>query len=274
MSTVPSPRVRLSENELHRHRQVAEAFGSDPERYDRTRPRYPEALVNRITGNGTKLDIVDVGCGTGIVSRQFQAAGHTVLGVEVDPRMAAFARQRGTDVEVAAFEDWDPAGRTFDAVVSGQTWHWLNPVAGAGKAARALRPGGRVSVFWNAELPSPEVLRAFGEVYRRVLPDSLVARQWTANAIDGYVMLCDKAADGMRTTGAFGETQEWRFDWSRSYRRDEWLDQLPTHGDHGQYPVAVVEEVQAGIGAAIDAMGGGFEMRYTTIAVSAVRNPE
>ncbi|WP_307798304.1 class I SAM-dependent methyltransferase [Actinoplanes flavus] len=271
---MPSPRVRLSENELHRHRQVAEAFGSDPERYDRTRPRYPEALVNRITGNGTKLDIVDVGCGTGIVSRQFQAAGHTVLGVEVDPRMAAFARQRGTDVEVAAFEDWDPAGRTFDAVVSGQTWHWLNPVAGAGKAARALRPGGRVSVFWNAELPSPEVLRAFGEVYRRVLPDSLVARQWTANAIDGYVMLCDKAADGMRTTGAFGETQEWRFDWSRSYRRDEWLDQLPTHGDHGQYPVAVVEEVQAGIGAAIDAMGGGFEMRYTTIAVSAVRNPE
>ncbi|WP_405148967.1 hypothetical protein [Sphaerisporangium sp. NBC_01403] len=43
------------------------------------------------------------------------------VGVEVDARMAEWARQRGLEVEVAAFEAWDPAGRLFDAVVSGQT---------------------------------------------------------------------------------------------------------------------------------------------------------
>ncbi|MQY04650.1 class I SAM-dependent methyltransferase [Actinomadura macrotermitis] len=271
MPTTPSARTPLSEKELHRHRQVAEAFGSDPERYDRTRPSYPAALVDRITANRTGLDVVDVGCGTGISSRLFQAAGCTVLGVEPDARMAEFARRRGLAAEVATFETWEPSGRTFDAVVSGQSWHWLDAAAGAAKAAQVLRPGGRLAVFWNAETPPPELLRSFGEVYRRLLPDSLVARQWTAKAMDGYVMLCGKAADGMREAGAFGEPEEWRFAWEKSYTRDEWVDQLPTHGDHGQYPAAKVHEVQAGIGEAIDAVGGTFTMRYTTIAMSAVR---
>ncbi|QHA03148.1 methyltransferase domain-containing protein [Streptomyces broussonetiae] len=268
---MPHTRVPFSENELPRHRRVAEGFGADPERYDRTRPSYPEALVNRIVEARTQFDVVDVGCGTGIASRQFQAVGCTVLGVEPDPRMAEVARRRGLEVEASTFEAWDPSGRTFDAVVSGQTWHWLDAVAAAAKAAQALRPGGQLAVFWNAEIPPPEVLRAFGETYRRLLPDSLVARQWTTNALDGYTMLRRNAADGIRKAGAFGAPQEWRFDWQKSYSRDAWLDQLPTHGDHGQYPVATVEEVQAGIGAAIDAMGGSFTMGYATIGLNAVR---
>ncbi|MGH9066920.1 MAG: hypothetical protein ACRD0J_05460 [Acidimicrobiales bacterium] len=46
-----------------------------------------------------------------------------MLGVEVDARMADFARWRGIEVEVAKFEEWNSAGRSFDAVVAGQTWH-------------------------------------------------------------------------------------------------------------------------------------------------------
>ncbi len=48
---------------------------------------------------------------------------------------------------MAAFEAWDPAGREFDAVISGQSWHWVDPVAGAAKAAQVLRPGGRLAVW-------------------------------------------------------------------------------------------------------------------------------
>jgi SAM-dependent methyltransferase len=70
--------------------------------------------------------VLDVGCGTGIAARQFQAAGCRVLGVDPDPRMVGLARQSGLEVEVAAFETWDPAGRVFDAVIAGQAWHWVD----------------------------------------------------------------------------------------------------------------------------------------------------
>lgn len=249
---------------------MAESFGSDPERYDRARPRYPDAMVERIVAEFPGADVLDVGIGTGIAARQFQAVGSRVLGVEVDARMAEWARERGLQVEVAAFEAWDPADRIFDAVVSGQAWHWVDPVAGAAKAAEALRPGGRLAVFWNAGQPSPGVAEAFSEVYRRVMPDSPASRQSTT-ASDGYSAFCNRAADGIREVGAFGEPEQWRFDWERPYTRDEWLDQLPTTGLHAQLLPAQLAEALAGVGAAIDACGGSFTMRYTTLVVAATR---
>src|ERR1700761_8995793 len=167
------PPIRPSSTrEPHQAREVAESFGTDPERYDRARPRYPAAMVERIVAASPGPRVVDVGTGTGIAARQFQAAGCRVLGVEIDARMAAWARQSGVEVEVAAFEAWDPGDREFDAVVAGQTWHWVEPVAGAAKADAALRPGGRLAVFWNVgELP-PDLAEPFSAVYQRVLPDS------------------------------------------------------------------------------------------------------
>jgi ubiquinone/menaquinone biosynthesis C-methylase UbiE len=57
----------------HEARQVAESFGEDAERYDRTRPRYPDALIERIAATGP--DVLDVGSGTGIAARQLRAVG-------------------------------------------------------------------------------------------------------------------------------------------------------------------------------------------------------
>ena len=85
--------------------------------------------------------------GTGIAARQFSVAGCRVLGVEPDERMADLARQSGLEVEVTTFENWDPAGHAFDMVIAAQAWHWVDPVAGAAKAAQALERGGRFAAF-------------------------------------------------------------------------------------------------------------------------------
>nr|CBZ42134.1 unnamed protein product [Streptomyces himastatinicus ATCC 53653] len=271
MPTLPPGRAPRPAHTTHRHRQVAESFGSDAERYDRARPRYPQALVDRIVAAGPGPDVLDVGCGTGIVARQFAEAGSRVLGVEVDARMADLARRRGIDVEVASFEDWDPADRRFDAVVSGQTWHWVDPLAGPAKAAQALRPRGLLALFWNAAQPSPELTEAFTDVYRRVIPDSIAVRQWAVPAAEGYTALCAQTADRMREVGAFTDPEQWRFDWEQPYTRDEWLDQLPTQGAFTRLPQAELDEVLAGVGTAIDAAGGSFTMHYATVAVAATR---
>ena len=226
-------------------------------------------MVERIAAGSPGPDVLDVGIGTGIAARQFQAAGCKVLGVEPDARMAEFARRSGSGVEVATFEAWDPVGRAFDAVVAGQTWHWVDPVAGAAKAAQVLRPGGRLAAFWNVGRPPPELADAFSAVHGRVMPD-LPALGRAMPALDGYSELFTKAADGIRQAGAFGDPEQWRFDWERPYTRDEWLDQLPTQGGHSRLPPAKLEEISAGVGAAVDAVGGSFTMQYAAIVVTAV----
>ncbi|MBL7501622.1 methyltransferase domain-containing protein [Frankia sp. CNm7] len=253
---------------IHRDRQRAESFGVDAERYDRARPSYPEALVDRILEASPGRDVLDVGCGTGIAARRFLAAGCRVLGVEIDPRMAELARRHGIDVEVGAFETWDAAGRSFDAVVAGEAWHWVEPVAGAVRAAQVLRPGGRLAVFWNMGHASPEVAEAIAAVYRRLAPDPPARNQVEPDDSE-YVSDAARAADGIRRAGALGEPECWRFAWDRPYTRDEWLDELPTHSDHRRLAPTTLATLLAQVGAALDAVGGGFTMRYTTIAVTA-----
>lgn len=259
---------------LYEHREVAQSFGSDAERYDRTRPAYPSALIAQIAASSPGRAALDVGCGTGIAARQLQAAGCTVLGVEPDARMAKFARHSGTEVEVTTFEDWDAAGREFDTVISATAWHWVDPVAGAAKAARVLRPRGLLAVFGNVAFDSPpQVQEAFTAALRTVAPDSpfVSASADKVNAVDAYERLYAKAADGIRQSGAFADPRRERFDWSVTYTRDEWLDQLPTTGALTQLPPDKLAPVLDAVGAAIDALGGRFTASYATIAVTAVR---
>jgi SAM-dependent methyltransferase len=265
MPTVPPTQPPA---ESHQAREVAESFGAEAGRYDRARPSYPAALVERIVAASPGRRVLDVGCGTGIVARLFQAAGCEVLGVDPDARMAGHARERGLEVEVATFETWATNGRAFDTIVSGQAWHWVDPVAGAAKAASALRPGGRFAVFWNVFQPPAGVGKAIAEAYRRVLPD-LPAGLWDRPFLEIYETMGAKAADGMRQAGAFGEAEQWRFAWERPYTRDEWLEQVPTFGGFSRIPPDRQEQILAGIGAAVDAAGGGFTMGFITLAVTA-----
>lgn len=270
MSSTPS----LDPEEL---RQVASSFGVDAAAYDRARPRYPEALIASVAdaardgAAGPAPRVLDVGVGTGIVARQLRAAGCDVLGVDVDERMAEVARHGGLDVEVARFEEWDAAGRTFDAVSAGQTWHWVDPDAGAARAADVLRPGGALTVFWNAGDPPHDLAVAFAEVYQEVLPGSPLAATGTASAATAYRQMVETAADGMRRTGRFAEPRERRDTWERTYTRDEWLSLVPTTGVATRLPAAQLDALLAGLGAAIDAVGGSFVQQGFTLAVGAVR---
>jgi SAM-dependent methyltransferase len=263
---VPDP----AKDQPHRARRIAESFGADVERYDRTRPRYPQALVDKIMADIPGRDLLDVGIGTGVSARPFRAAEFRVLGVEVDARMAAFARQDGFDVEVAKFEDWDAAGRTFDLVIAGMTWHWVDPTAGAAKAAALLRPGGRLAAFWNVGQPPRELAQAFSVVYKRVLPNTPFA-DMPRDPLAAYERFFASTADEFRLVGAFGDLQRWQVDWEQPYTTAQWLDQVPTFGGHSQFSPSTLEELLDGIGTTIDRFGGTFTMRYAAVAVATTR---
>jgi SAM-dependent methyltransferase len=267
--TSPHPGADRPEvSEPHRARQLAESFGSDPERYDRTRPRYPAEVVTRILADAPGAEVLDVGIGTGVSAQPFADAGCRVLGVEVDPRMAEFARARGFTVDVGRFEDWQPGGRTFDVVIAGQAWHWVDPVVGAERAAQALRPAGRLALFWNVFEPPADLGQAFGAVYRRVLPDGPFSRG-PFGGLAAYAPGLERAADGIRQVRAFEEPEQWHVPWHRDYTRDEWLEVVPTFGGHSRFPPATLDALLAGLGDAIDAAGGSFTMDFVTVVVTA-----
>jgi SAM-dependent methyltransferase len=251
----------------HQRRELAESFGADAALYDRARPRYPDDLIEAVVASAPGRDFLDVGCGTGIGSRQFQAAGCRVLGVDVDERMAAYARSTGVDVEVSPFESWDAAGRTFDAVVAGMTWHWIEPAIGAKKAAEVLHPGGTFAVFWYVLQPPPELGTAFAEAARDIIPAQAAAAPSPA-----YEQFIDRTAESLTATGAFTDLRRPTFAWTREYTRDEWLDQLRTSGiakslaDAGK-----LDALLAATGAAIDAHGGAFTLDSSAVALTATR---
>ncbi|AWS43370.1 class I SAM-dependent methyltransferase [Streptosporangium sp. 'caverna'] len=271
MPIIPREQPEPSPTESHKARRMAESFGVDAQRYDQARPGYPDALVARIVAGSPGPDVLDVGCGTGIAARQFQAAGCAVLGVEPDARMADFARSRGLRVEVAAFESWQPAGRTFDAVIAAQSWHWVDPAAGAVKAAHVLRPRGRLTIFGHVYEPPVEVAEPFAAAYRRAAPDSPLNGQPARRPLDLYQVAYAKFADKIRETEQFNDFEQWRFDWERSYTRDQWLDLLPTTGGLTQLRPDQLAEILDAVGGAIDSLGGRFTMNYTTLATTAVR---
>jgi SAM-dependent methyltransferase len=196
-----------------------------------------------------------------------------VLGVDVDPRMAAWARHRGLPAEVAKFEDWDSAGRQFDAVVAATAWHWVDPVAGAAKAAQVLRPGGRLAPFWHVFQLPPDLAEALATACEQVMPDAPPAFRaaLTRPALDTYQTLFATAADGIRAVGRFTEPEQWRYDWEQLYTRDAWLDQIPTHGAFTRLRPDQLAEVLAAAGTAIDKTGGSVTVTYATVAVTATR---
>jgi SAM-dependent methyltransferase len=272
MPILPPPEQARPQRPLpHQAREMAESFGADARSYDRARPDYPGELVAQIVAGSPGPEVLDVGCGTGIASRQFQAAGCRVLGVEPDARMAAFARARGLPVEVARFEAWEPAGRVFDAVVAAQSWHWVDPAAGAVKAARVLRPGGRLAIFGHVYEPPAEVAEPFAAAVRRVAPEAPFSGQPARRPLEAYLAAYAGIADTIRETGCFHEPEQWRFDWERAYTREQWLDLLPTTGGLTRLRPEQVAEILAAVGDAIDALGGRFTMRSATLAATAVR---
>jgi SAM-dependent methyltransferase len=252
---------------LFQDRVRAGSFGEDAELYDRARPRYPLVAVDRLV-SGRPRTVLDVGCGTGIASRDFAARGLDVLGVEPDPRMAAVARRHGLVVEASAFETWVPGDRHFDLLISAQAWHWVDPEIGVAKAAQVVVPGGGIGLFWNVGRPPGDLRQDFDRAYTSWAPgledySVLLGR----GELDRHVA----AAEQLRANSSWGDIEVTSYPSDVTYRTDQWLEHLQTHSDHRGLPPDRRRGLLDQIAREIDGQGGSFVMHYETMLATATR---
>jgi SAM-dependent methyltransferase len=127
------------------------AFAEVAGAYERGRPGYPEEAVRWMVGD-RPLAVVDLGAGTGKLTRMLVALRHRVIAVEpLDEMRAELAAAlpavhaiQGTAEDIPLFTG------AADAVTSAQAFHWFDHDDALPEIARVLRPGGRLALVWNS----------------------------------------------------------------------------------------------------------------------------
>jgi SAM-dependent methyltransferase len=150
--------------------RATERFSDRVSDYVRYRPSYPPALLRWLReqhGVTAKWRVADIGAGTGISSKLFLDAGHTVCAVEPNAAMRAAATQwLGDNPRFQAIDGRADATGLDDASVDlisvAQAFHWFDPATSYGEFARILAPSGLAAIYWNTRrLDSTPFLRGY-----------------------------------------------------------------------------------------------------------------
>jgi ubiquinone/menaquinone biosynthesis C-methylase UbiE len=138
-----------SEAERARRRYQRELFDGVAQLYEATRPGYPRELTAFVAATaaiGAGSAVLEVGCGTGQLTQRLAEFGCALTAIDIGPSMIEVARERvtgdGVTFLAVPFEDLDAPAESFDLVISGAAFHWIDPGIRFRTAARLLRPGG------------------------------------------------------------------------------------------------------------------------------------
>jgi SAM-dependent methyltransferase len=243
----------VASDDFHLDRVRAESFGFVAEQYDLHRPTVPDALIDDLVPP-RPAQVLDIGCGTGKIAVAIAKRGLSVLGVELDERMAEVARGHGIPVEVAPFETWNGAGRQFDLITCGDAWHWIDPGPGVAKVTDLLRPGGTIARLWNYQAVDEPVNAAFEAIYREHAP---TAHAHTRLLDEGYV-------DPFEEDDAFSGLEIKTYRWDRTLTADAWVALVTTFSDHQRLEPERLAAVQQALRTTIKTFGGTIQVHCAT----------
>jgi SAM-dependent methyltransferase len=153
-------------------------YGLNPVGYEAGRPEYPERVYEILTarcGLTEGAHVLEIGPGTGRVTRRLLAVGADVVAVEPDDAAAAHLSDvmdgEAVEVIVGSFEDAPLPDRPFDLAVAAMSFHWVDQDVGLPKLGRVIRPGGWVALWWTV-FGDPTRPDPFREATRELLGEA------------------------------------------------------------------------------------------------------
>jgi SAM-dependent methyltransferase len=236
-----------------RKSEQAASFDRAADVYERARPEYPEAAVDWLLPAGAAT-VLDLGAGTGKLTRALAARGLEVFAVDPAPKMLDELRRAvpGATVSLGTAEDIPLPDASVDAIVVGQAWHWVDQARALPSVARVLRPGGTLGLVWNLRderVPWVERLTT------------------VMHPAEGEIFM----ETGRIDRGPFGDLESANFEWSLEFSRDGLLDLLRSRSYFITAPEAEKASILTAVNDLLDSdpdVGGqtSWTMPYVTRA--------
>lgn len=207
-------------------------YGGVAQAYYQARPRYPQALIQRVVELAAlpaNARILELGCGPGIATLPLAALGYSMVCLEPSRAACELAQHHcapypAVEISNTAFEEWPLEPEGFDAVLAATSFHWLDAEIRHTKTAAALRDRGALILLWNTPpQPSPEISQVLDTVYRLHAP-SLAGYEDYATQTKNL----DKIAQMVIESGKFQHLQTEQLICEATYGIEEYLMLLST----------------------------------------------
>lgn len=174
--------------------QFSTCFTGLADAYAAARPDYPpQAFDAMLEGLPRPVHAADVGCGTGISTRQLAAAGATVIGFDPNADMLEKARatpaREGSEVSYreGTAEATGLESGSVALVLCAQAFHWFDADASLREFHRILAPGGRLALMWNMRTDGNAFTRGLNEIIDEAMTITNALRQdqrrWRASVL-------------------------------------------------------------------------------------------
>lgn len=141
----------MTEHPTHRQLSGPAYHGAFVERYERLRPRPPDALFEMLISIAPVRPpelVVDLGAGTGISTMPWAPRANQVIGIEINPEMTRRAPSApNLGYREATAEATGLADASADIVTCAQSFHWMDRDQTLDEISRILRPGGVFAAY-------------------------------------------------------------------------------------------------------------------------------
>lgn len=171
-------------------------------KYSAKRPEHPTAIVNSVLEflkekySGPMSRAIDVGCGTGMSTRNLFGKFENILGVDLSEDMVEQAKKDfATDpveFKVSGAESLPVGDTSVQIVLVGRAIHYFDQKTFFQEVARILVPGGVVA-YYSVHFPSVSVensvekSKQVNDIFWEYM-DTHLDKYWTRNAFDGEII--------------------------------------------------------------------------------------
>ncbi|PHN02620.1 class I SAM-dependent methyltransferase [Flavilitoribacter nigricans] len=246
--------------------------------YDRFRPLYPPELIStyiREAPLSPTARILEVGCGTGQLTRALAPLGAALHAVDIGADLIRIARQHcrtfpHVSFEQIAFEALPLPETGYDSLVCATSFHWLDPATRFERAAALLRAGGTLAIIKNVSKHRDQnntLRKTLDDIYDRVIPPE-IGRQ--------YVSLESKSGsleDSFAASPHFGPVRAFAYPHTHRLAAADYIRLMDTFSYQHNLPTGIKEQLFREVESAIRDFGGSIDLPYEAVLLLAGKAP-